>query len=51
MDSNGRDDALASLEVLVGEWTREATFPAHSDTSEGPIDSVGRSVFEWALGR
>jgi hypothetical protein len=51
MDSNGRDDALASLEVLVGEWRMEATFPSHSDTSEGPIDSVGRSVFEWALDR
>jgi hypothetical protein len=42
-------DALARLDVFVGEWVIEARFPGHQPaTDEGPR---GRSRFEWDLGR
>jgi hypothetical protein len=37
-----RGEGLARLEVLVGEWTLEATMP----TGE-PLAGSGRSTFEW----
>jgi hypothetical protein len=48
-----RAEALARLDVFVGEWVAEARFPggqlAPSDaTGTGPIV---RSSFEWALDR
>jgi hypothetical protein len=48
-----REDALARLDVFVGEWVVEARFPggqpAPSDAAgDGPI---ARSRFEWALDR
>jgi len=42
-----RADALACLDVFVGEWILEAQFPG-SQRADGP---VARSRFEWALGR
>jgi hypothetical protein len=43
-DHTARDAALARLEVFVGEWVMEATFP-------GGQEGSGRAVFEWALDR
>jgi hypothetical protein len=37
-----RGEGLARLEVLVGEWTLEATLP-----SGEPMAGGGRSTFEW----
>ncbi|MFI6434191.1 hypothetical protein [Streptomyces sp. NPDC050759] len=42
MDGSARQDVLARLDVLVGEWDVEAEFP-------GQAVGAGRSVFEWAL--
>jgi hypothetical protein len=51
--SGNRADALARLEVFVGEWVVEARFPggqpARVSAAEG--GPVVRSRFEWALGR
>ena len=38
-------DALARLDVFVGEWVVEARFPGGGDTP------AARSTFEWALDR
>jgi hypothetical protein len=47
--AGSRADALARLDVFVGEWVIEARFPGdQSTTEEGPR---GRSRFEWDLGR
>ena len=43
--TGNRADALARLDVFVGEWTVEARFGAGGD---GP---VAHSTFEWALDR
>jgi hypothetical protein len=43
--TGSRADALARLDVFVGEWRVEARFSAAGD---GP---AGRSTFEWALDR
>jgi hypothetical protein len=43
--TGSRADALARLDVFVGEWGVEARFPGGGD---GP---VARSTFEWALDR
>ena len=43
--TGSRADALARLDVFVGEWIVEARFSAGGD---GP---VARSTFEWALDR
>ena len=40
-----RDRALKRLDVFVGEWGMEATFPGAPPT--GPM---GRTVFEWMAG-
>lgn len=42
MDGSARQEALARLDVLIGEWEVEAAFP-------GQTVPAGRSVFEWAL--
>jgi hypothetical protein len=44
--TDNRADALARLDVFVGEWTLEAQFPG----AAGGGPAVG-SRFEWALGR
>jgi len=47
--TGNRADALARLDVFVGEWVIEARFPGDQPTmEEGPR---GRSRFEWDLGR
>ena len=51
--TGSRADALARLDVFVGEWVVEARFPGDkpapsSVTGDGP---VVRSRFEWALDR
>lgn len=43
-----RADALAHLDVFVGEWVMQARFPGDQPAREdGP---QGRSTFEWDLG-
>jgi hypothetical protein len=51
--TENRSEALARLDVLVGEWVMEARFPGGEPapliaTAEGP---QARSRFEWALDR
>lgn len=51
--ASSRGEALARLDVLVGEWAMEARFPGDqpagsSGAGGGP---VARSRFEWALDR
>ena len=43
-----RVEALARLDVFVGEWAVEALFPGDDRTQVGP---VARSWFEWTLDR
>jgi hypothetical protein len=47
-----RPDALARLDVFIGEWSMEARFPGQPPVSSGPAGSglAARSRFEWALG-
>jgi hypothetical protein len=40
-----RADALARLEVFVGEWAEQVTPPGAA-----PLETRGRTVFEWGLG-
>jgi len=42
--TQSRADALARLDIFVGEWVVQARFPG----ADGP---AGRSRFEWALDR
>jgi hypothetical protein len=44
-----RADALARLDVFVGEWVMEARFPGHQPAPEG--GPQGHSRFEWDLDR
>ena len=46
-----RADALAALDVFVGEWSMEATFPGGDPAPAGIPEKVpeARSRFEWAL--
>ena len=51
--TGNRADALARLDVFVGEWVMEARFPGDQPT---PSSAAGdgpqvRSRFEWALDR
>jgi hypothetical protein len=47
--AGNRADALARLDVFVGEWVIEARFPGDQPAAEnGP---QGRSRFEWDLDR
>jgi hypothetical protein len=49
--TGNRSEALARLDVFVGEWVVEAWFPGQpappGAAGDGP---VARSWFEWALG-
>ncbi len=50
--TENRADALARLDVFIGDWSMEARFPGRQPT---PSDAAGsgpmaRSRFEWALG-
>lgn len=50
--TGSRADALARLDVFVGEWLVEARFPGQPATPDVPASGpAGRSWFEWALGR
>jgi hypothetical protein len=42
---SARADALARLEVLVGEWEEQVTPP-----DAAPLPARGRTVFKWELG-
>jgi hypothetical protein len=45
-----RADALARLDVFVGDWSLEARFPGQDQAPPGPGGGVTiRSRFEWAL--
>jgi hypothetical protein len=45
-----RDDALARLDVFVGEWVMEVRFPGGPPPGAAGGPSA-RATFEWALGR
>lgn len=48
--TDNRPDALARLDVFIGDWTVEARFPGQPPGPAGAGSSpVGRSRFEWAL--
>jgi hypothetical protein len=51
--SESRADALARLDVFVGEWVLEVRFPGGQQPSATPAADapVARSWFEWALDR
>ena len=44
--TGSRADALARLDVFVGDWVVEARF-----SGGGGAGPAGRSTFEWALDR
>jgi hypothetical protein len=44
MDESARNPALERLDVFVGEWTTEASFPLAPRGG-----GTGRTVFEWIL--
>jgi hypothetical protein len=48
-----REEALARLDVFVGEWAVEATFPGDRTAPAGGTGGgvLARSRFEWALDR
>jgi hypothetical protein len=48
-----RADALARLDVFVGEWVMEARFPGDAPAPSSAIEggSMAHSRFEWALDR
>ena len=45
VSQSARADALARLNVLVGEWREQVTLPG-----SGPLAVSGRTVFEWGTG-
>lgn len=51
--TGSRADALARLDVFVGEWIVEARFPGDRPTPSGATGDVPvvRSWFEWVLDR
>jgi hypothetical protein len=50
--TGNRADALARLDVFVGEWVMEAHFPGDQPApSSAAGEAHGRSRFEWALDR
>jgi hypothetical protein len=50
--TESRADALAPLDVFIGDWSIEARFPGHQPTPSGAAGSgpLARGRFEWALG-
>ena len=50
--AENRADALARLDVFVGDWSMEARFPGHRPAPPGAAGPgpTARSRFEWALG-
>ncbi len=51
--TGSRDEALARLDVFVGEWAVEARFPGDRTAAAGGTAGgvLARSRFEWALDR
>ena len=50
--TGNRSEALARLDVFVGEWVVEARFPGQpAPPGAAGYGPVARSWFEWALGR
>jgi hypothetical protein len=49
--TGSRADALARLDVFVGEWVMEARFPGGQPTGDAGDAPMARSRFEWALDR
>ena len=51
--TENRADALARLDVFVGEWVLEARFPGDHPTPSNATQEAprARSLFEWALDR
>jgi hypothetical protein len=51
--TGSRADALARLDVFVGEWAVEARFPGGRPAPASAVEGApaARSRFEWALGR
>ena len=51
--TGNRADALAGLDVFVGEWVIQARFPGDQPTPPGAAEGrpTARSRFEWALDR
>ena len=51
--TGNRADALARLDVFVGEWVIEARFPGDQPAPSSAAEdaAMARSRFEWALGR
>ena len=51
--TGNRADALAGLDVFVGEWVMQARFPSDQPAPPGGAEDgpTARSRFEWALDR
>src|SRR6266511_2333344 len=49
-DQATRTAALEPLNVFIGEWRMEASFPRAAPASVAGRALVGRAVFEWLLG-
>jgi len=51
--TGNRADALAGLDVFVGEWVMQARFPGDQPAPPGAAEGrpTARSRFEWALDR
>lgn len=49
--TDNRPDALARLDVFIGDWTLEARFPGGPPAPSGAAGSgaMARTRFEWAL--
>src|SRR6266540_228847 len=50
VDQATRKAALEPLDVFIGEWSMEASFPLAAPASIAGRAVVGRAVFEWVLG-
>src|SRR6266542_4262181 len=50
MDQATRKAALERLNVFIGEWRMEASFPLAAPASIAGRVVVGRALFEWELG-
>ena len=51
--TGSRAEALARLDVFIGEWVVEARFPSDSPTAPDPAEDgpMAHSWFEWVLDR